>query len=74
MRVESSETELAIRLGDLNFATTHRHFDTWSARYEVFETTYPITFFTDSEGVVAEIVAELEPIGAPIRFTRRADA
>jgi hypothetical protein len=28
---------------------------------------------TDADGVVAEIVAPLEPLVAPVRFTRRAD-
>ena len=48
----------------------HRHFDTWTARYEPFDMEFPITFVTDADGDVAEVVVPLEPMVAPIRFAR----
>jgi CubicO group peptidase (beta-lactamase class C family) len=73
LRVTAGPNGLEFRLGELDFAGTHRHFDTWTARYEPFDSDFPMTFVTDADGAVAEIVSPLEPLTAPIRFARRSD-
>ena len=71
LRVTVGSEGLEFGLGELDFTATHRHFDTWTARYEPFDSDFPMTFVTDAEGEVAEVVTPLEPMTAPIRFTRR---
>jgi CubicO group peptidase (beta-lactamase class C family) len=74
LRVQkTSDTELGFTIGELDLTATYRHYDTWTARFEAFEMSFPLTFVTDADGVVAEIVAPLEPLVAPVRFARRAD-
>ena len=71
LRVERTPgNQLAFTLGELPFSATHRHFDTWTCRYEPFEQSFPVTFVTDAEGAVAEAVAGLEDQTPAIRFTR----
>lgn len=71
----ASETELACTLGELNLSLSYRHYDTWMANLMedlvTADADVPLTFVTDAEGVVAEVVAPLEPMTRPIRFTRR---
>jgi len=71
LRVAVDGDGLAFRLGDLDFVAEHRHFDTWTARYEPFDEEFPMTFVTNADGDVAEVVSPVgEPMVAPIRFTR----
>ena len=60
-------------MGELDLSMTYRHFDTWTARYEPFEEEFPMTFVTNADGDVAEVVSPWEPLVAPIRFARRVD-
>jgi CubicO group peptidase (beta-lactamase class C family) len=61
---------LEFRLGELDFTGTHRHFDTWTTRYEAFDEDFPMTFVTNADGDVDEVMVPLDPLVAPIRFTR----
>lgn len=62
-----------MKLGELEVTATHRHFDMWTARYEPLGFTFPVTFVTDAEGMVAEAWAGLEPALPTIPFRRRSD-
>jgi CubicO group peptidase (beta-lactamase class C family) len=73
----STPTALRMRLGELDLAVEHRHYDTWTARYDPLEIDFPVTFLTDAEGDVIEAWAALEETLPPIRFVRsktRSDA
>ena len=67
--VPGSGTDLVVKLGELDVSATHRHFDTWTARYEALDVTFAMTFVAAPDGSVAEVRAEFEP-GTPIVFTR----
>jgi CubicO group peptidase (beta-lactamase class C family) len=66
----SGPNELSMRLGELDLAVEHRHYDTWAARYEPLEIDFSVTFLTDAEGDVTEAWAGLEETVPPIRFAR----
>jgi hypothetical protein len=70
---EGSSRELTFVLGELDLSATHRHFDTWTARYEALDIDFPVTFFTDADGLITEALAGLESLVAPIRFRRVPD-
>jgi hypothetical protein len=70
--VEVRDGRLHVRLGDTDLVATHRHYDTWDLRYDVLDVDLPLTFVTDADGVVAEVVVPLEPTTAPTRFQRGA--
>src|SRR5205823_2902374 len=71
LRVTLGADGLEFRLGELDFAGTHRHYDTWTTRYEPFDEDFPMTFVTNADGDVAEVVTPLDPMTPPIRFTRQ---
>ena len=70
IRVTAGPIGLEFRVGELEFTGTHRHYDTWTTRYETFDEDFPVTFVTDAEGDISELVTPLEPSAAPIRFAR----
>ncbi len=71
LRVEAAPSgELAMTLGELDLTVKHRHYDTWTARYEPLEIEFPVTFLTDADGKIAESWAALEETLSPIRFRR----
>ena len=74
LRVALARDGLEFELGELALSADHRHFDTWTARYEPLDTSFAVTFITDAESAVAEAVADLEPSVTPVRFVRRPDA
>ena len=70
---KTSDDELGFTLGELDLGSTYRHYDTWTARFEAFDESFPLTFVTDADGVIAEVVAPLDEQAQPIRFARRPD-
>jgi CubicO group peptidase (beta-lactamase class C family) len=62
---------LRARIGAAELVLHHRHFDTWDAWYEPLDERFALTFVTDADGVVAEIVAGLDAATGPVRFGRQ---
>jgi CubicO group peptidase (beta-lactamase class C family) len=59
---------LQVCLGELDVSAHHRHYDTWTLRYEPLDETWPLTFLADSDGHVCAAEIPLEPSIKPIRF------
>ena len=73
LTITATEDRLTARAGTADLFLSHRHFDTWDARYLPLDERFPLTFVTDADGVVAEVRAGLD-VGAPVRFVRRPTA
>jgi len=73
IEVTARDEDLALQVGELEFATAHRHFETWTIAYDLLHATYPLTFVTDPDGFVSEAVIPFEDGIPPIRFLRRRD-
>ena len=61
---------LAACLESGELALTHRHFDTWDARYDQLDDAFPLTFLTDADGAVAEIRVPIDAGAPPVSFRR----
>jgi CubicO group peptidase (beta-lactamase class C family) len=71
LHVEVDGRGLRVRLGELDLAAHHRHFDTWTLEYAPLEESWPLTFLTDPDGAVCAAKIPLEPSFEPIRFERK---
>lgn len=68
---ERSGEGFVFRLGEVVFDVDHRHYDTWTLRYDVLDFTAPATFCADASGDVAELAVAFEDGTDPIRFKRK---
>jgi hypothetical protein len=68
--VQLVDGHLAIRVGEYDQSTTHRHYDTWDIHYVALDGRATVAFFTDADGAVTEAVVTFEQAPAPIRYAR----
>lgn len=52
---------------------SHRHYDTWDLKLELFEAVMPASFVTDADGEIASLTVPLEGSVAPIVFEKQPD-
>ena len=70
LSVEVDGGELRVRLGELEFAVKHRHYDTWALDYLPLKDSIPLTFHADAGGVVRDAVAPLDHSTGEVTFRR----
>ena len=61
---------LAVRFGEFDVTTTHRHYETWDLRYDALDADLAVTFVGAPDGRVVGALVEPEPGAEPIRFRR----
>jgi hypothetical protein len=69
LRVGAGAAGLSVRIGEVEFDTSHRSLDTWDLRYDPLEVDAALTFATDADGAVSWATLRFDGEG-PVVFTR----
>lgn len=68
--VQKDGSQLKAVYSSMEFPMEHYHYDIFEAKNEMWDTTYKISFSTDTKGNIGSVSAQLEPSVEPIVFTR----
>jgi CubicO group peptidase (beta-lactamase class C family) len=70
LRFELEDGALGAQLNAIRYAATHYHYDTWTLKWELWDSEHKATFATDVRGDIASIAVAFEPTVDDIVFGR----
>jgi hypothetical protein len=74
LSVKETDGKLVVTYNRFEMVAKHYHYDIFEVTNENFDMDYKLQFHLDLKGNVEKVSVQLEPMAAPIMFTRMADA